>query len=199
MLQLPGLQPTFVKWMEYPLVGRDRPMTIYSLRVTVPEDIPGLLDTWRDEVLATVGFLSMVLDERLAQDLLLEDLLVLPPESEKDAEPVYVDVRRGIRTFEPSNPWLEDFYRELARYEAQEVSHELRTASRWYVRGVMTGPTADGFLTLWIALESLVPPPPRGKSSNQVRDLEEALCRADPKLDPDSDSPLGGSPRRAAG
>jgi hypothetical protein len=180
VLQQPGLMPTFVKWMERPLVGHDRPLTIYSLDVTVPDDVSSALDVWRNEVVAAAGFLSMVLDERIAQEPILEDLVTAAP----NGPSVYVDVQRGIRTFEPANSWFEEFAAELSRFQAPETADRLRTACRWYLRGAGAGPTPDGVVLFWIALESLVPPSTSGKARNQVRDLENAVRSAYPDLDP---------------
>jgi hypothetical protein len=180
VLQKPGFEPVYDKWMEHPLVGRDRPLTIYSLDVTIPQDVSNAFNAWRNEVLAAAGFLSMVLDERLAQEPLLEDVVVSPS---KGCAPVYLDMRRLIRTYEPSNPWFERYATELARFEAEKAPDELHAACRWYLRGAAAGPTADGIVLLWIALECIVPSDEE-RSRNQVRKIEDAFRRANPELDP---------------
>lgn len=183
ILQEPGFTPSFVKWMEYPLIGAARPLTVYSLAVVVPDDVSVGFSSWRNEVLAAAGFLAMILDERLAQERVLEDLTVFNADGQGLA---LVDHVSLVRTFEPSNPWFEELNGELDRFEESEPEPRLRTACRWYLRAASAGPTADGFVLLWIAIEALVPAAGGGRSRNEVREIEEAIRQADPGLDPTS-------------
>lgn len=183
IVQEPGFTPTFVKWMEYPSIGAARPLTVYSLTVVVPNDVNVGLSSWRSEALAAAGFLAMILDERLAQEQVLEDLTVFNANGQRLA---LVDRVSLVRTFEPSHPWLEEFSDELDRFEEAEPEPRMRTACRWYLRAASAGPTADGFVLLWIAIEALLPAAGGGRSRNEVREIESAIRQADPSLDPTS-------------
>lgn len=191
VIQEPGLQPTFVKWMEHPSVGAERPLTIYSIDAILPDDVQTALRSWRREVLAAAGFLAMMLDERVAQERVLEDFSVFTPSGELHAR---IDVEALVRTFEPSHPWFPEFAHELGRFiAAAEREPRLRAACRWYLRAATAGPTPDGFVLLWVAMEALIPAPGGGRARNQVRELETALERADAGLDASSmiDPPIG--------
>ena len=179
IVQEPGLRPRFVKWMERPLVGEGRRVTIYSLTTVLPVDIDSALPLCRNEALAAAGFLAMMLDERIAQEQILEDLSV-----PVDGGIVRIDSVRKVRTFEPSNPWFDEFEVDLARFGSPDVSPRLQAACRWYLRAVTAGPTAEGFVLLWVVLECVLPAPGGGQSRNEVREVESALRRADPTLDP---------------
>lgn len=189
ILQEAGFEPSFIKWMEHPKVGAGRPITVYSLDVILPDDIMSATDAWRSEALAVAGFLAMFLDERLAQEELFEDVSVLDPNGTVLAR---LDVVPLVRTFEPTHPWLPEFEEELVRFEASQATPGLRAACRWYLRAVMAGPTADGFVLLWVAVEALLPAPGGARSRNEVRAVEAALQRADPKLDPKAIDPTVG-------
>ena len=186
IVQEPGFQPTFVKWMEHPLVGAGQPLTIYSMKVVLPADINGALGMWRSEALAVAGFLAMMLDERMAQEQMLEDLSVLAPINGVN---VRIDVQRQVRTFEPTHPWFDAFEVDLGRFAAPDVSPRLHAACRWYHRAVTAGPTAEGFVLLWVVMECVLPAPAGGQSRNEVREIEAALQRADPTLDPSAMNP----------
>ena len=181
MVQQPGLFPTFEKWMEHMSVGAGRPITLFTLEVTIPDrEVEKASASWRAEALAAAGFLAMVLDERLVQQQILEDVSVFDSDANVFAQ---VDFAAGIRTFEPSHPWFADYEQELGQFTRHQ-DPRLRTACRWYLRAVTVGPTADGIVLLWVTLESLVPAGGGGRSRNEVKAVEEALRRADPTLDP---------------
>jgi hypothetical protein len=180
ILQEPGFAPTFVKWMEYPFVGTGRPLTVYSLDVTIPDDFQDARRLWRNEALSAAGFLAMMLDERIAQEQVMEDVTVFSHGEILNR----IDVEALVRTFEPSNPWFEEYGEELGRFVEADDRPRLRSACRWYLRAASAGPTAEGYVLLWVALEALLPAQGGGRSRNEVRELEGALQRADPNLDP---------------
>lgn len=190
VLQEPGFQPTFVKWMEHLGVGAERSLTIYSLDAVLPDDVRSAFRLWRSEALAAAGYLAMMLDERVAQERVLEDFSVFTPSGEVRAR---VDVEALVRTFEPSHPWFPEFGRELDRFVKSDKEPRLRAACRWYLRAATAGPTPDGFVLLWVAIEALIPAPGGGRARNQVRELETAIERAEPGLDASSmiDPPIG--------
>jgi hypothetical protein len=183
VVQRPGLQPTFEKWMEHPLVGTGQHLTIAELVVTISEPLTDAMREWRAKALAAVGYAAALLDERIAQDEVLEDVTVLNDDGSQLAQ---VDIKLGVRTFEPSHPWFEEYERDLNRY-ATAGTPRLRTACRWYLQAVRAGPSAESIVMFWVTLESLVPALGGAKSRNDVRDVEDAIRRAEPGLDPKTD------------
>jgi hypothetical protein len=112
--------------------------------------------TWRDEALMALGVLAVALDERIAQEFLLEDLIVFDAEGTK---PGYAaDIRRQIRHFLPFPVAGEilDSVMKLADIEVEEGP--LLAATRWYLRAVQGGITADAIAYFWIAIEALLGP-----------------------------------------
>lgn len=183
IVQEPGFQPTFVKWMEHPSVEAGRPLTMFSLDVVVPADVNSAIASWRNEAIAAAGFLAMVLDERIAQKQVFEDLTVFGPNGERLAR---IDSESLVRTFDPSHPWFDEFDEELDRFLDAEAEPRLRAACRWYLRAASAGPTSDGFVLLWVAIETLLPAAGGGRSRNEVREIETAIQGADTTLDPKS-------------
>src|SRR4029453_9669324 len=78
--QRPGWRPHYDKTMHqgYLQVGEGLQLTLAELPVVVPrsQHIQGALAQWRDQVLAAVSIFAALLDERVAQRGLLEDLIV---------------------------------------------------------------------------------------------------------------------------
>lgn len=177
IVQEPGFQPTFVKWMEHSSIEAERPLTVFSLDVVVPDDVSSALASWRNEATAAAGFLAMLLDERVAQKQILEDFTVFDADGERIAR---IDRESLVRTFDPSHPWFDEFGDELDRFLGVEAEPRLRAACRWYLRAATAGPTPDGFILLWVAIETLLPAPGGGRSRNEVGEIESAIQGADP-------------------
>lgn len=77
--QRPGWRLRFDKTMHagWIAMGDDLHITLCALEVTVPvEGLSISFGEWRDECLAAVGLVTAALDDRIAQDELLEDLVV---------------------------------------------------------------------------------------------------------------------------
>lgn len=184
--QVPGLSPVFRKWMEKPLVGAGRILTVFRLEVEVPADISAAMSVWRAECLAASGFLTMLLDERLVEEHVLEELTIFTGEGDVLA---VVDERSRVRTYEPSHRWFNRFDEDVARYQQTDPAARMRLngALRWYQRAATAGPTAEGFVLLWIAIEAILPAAGGGRSRNEVRAVEEALLAADPSIDLNAD------------
>lgn len=184
--QRPGWRPRFVKQMRRIAVGDTQSITMARLSVSISGDVFKEMETWRAEVLGVVGFLAAVLDERVAQRIVLEDLLILDEANEVQG---VVDYVPRLRTFQPTSRLLRH-HRDLL--SAQTISGMGRGhigSARWYLRGAQLGPTAEAVLFLWIALEGLARPPsgtklPKSKKRRtQVEWIESALQKAGLHLD----------------
>lgn len=181
IIQRPGWRTVYDKLMHqsYLEVGEGLHLTLCWLPVQVPVDrhISSAFSQWRDEVLAAVGVLAVVLDDRVAQAELLEDLIVLDSST---AEPLAaVDQAIRVRRFPPSKTVMPAQNTLLRSIGADALSEEKAhlVASRWYLKAAQAGPTPDAIVFLWIALEALVPATGNGKSSD-VRGVERSLREA---------------------
>ena len=195
--QRPGWRPLFVKTMEYVRVGETEWLTIYQRTARVLPDLARAIVVWRDQTLAVAGFVSAVLDERVAQELLVEDILVF--NSEESEVSWVVDHVARLRTFQSTNRLLAEHRERLEavgrEFDLDEESPAI-AAARWYLRGAQLGPVADAIAFFWIALEALAKPPygtklsgPE-KSRSDVAWVEMAVDQAG--VDPASVSPSVG-------
>jgi hypothetical protein len=163
--QRPGWRPHYDKTMHqgYLQVGEGLQLTLAELPVVVPrsQHIQGALARWRDQVLAAVSMLAALLDERVAQRELLEDLIVYDSTGSRPWASVDTGVR--VRDFLPRNRVLtkqRQLLEQLASFDMSQERAELG-AGRWYLRAVQSGPTPDAVVFLWIAMEALA-----GRSSS---------------------------------
>jgi hypothetical protein len=147
------------------------------------QHIQGALARWRDQVLVAVSILAALLDERVAQRELLEDLIIYDSTGSRPWAAVDTGVR--VRDFLPKNRVLSEQRQLLEQLATFDLSHERAElgASRWYLRAVQSGPTPDAVVFLWIAMEALAPPTGRGDTRSDVRRVEEALTEAGLALD----------------
>lgn len=104
VLQRPGWRRHYDKtmhqaWLE---VGNGLHLTLCVLDVTVPDSprAPAFA-LWRDQALAAVSLVATVLDERVAQEVLLEDLIILDPTGTQAV--AAADVEPRIRDFSASH------------------------------------------------------------------------------------------------
>lgn len=117
----------------------------------LPDDLGTAMLASRTQAQETVAFLAAVLDERIAQDLLGEDILVL-----KGSDPVAAaDLRELVRHFLPFEVTATEAG-SLNSLDGSEQPRHVKTAARWYLRGVQAGPGTDGVMFLWFAVEALV-------------------------------------------
>ena len=131
-----------------------------------PDDLGAAMLASRDQAQETVAFIAAVLDERVAQELLAEDFLVLD-----GSKPVAAaDLRELVRHFLPFEV-TEGETANLASLDGADQPRHVKTAARWYLRGVQAGPGVDGAMFLWFAVEALV-----GTSKKAA--IEEALREA---------------------
>lgn len=191
--QQPGWRPIYEKWMEHRPVGAGYRLTVCTLPVLLASNMSASMTRWRDEVLAAMSLLVSLLDERLAQVELLEDVIAydLRP-GEKTS---VFDLRTRLREFTPLNRVRAPELQALQSLSSIDVSSEdpLLAAGRWYLRAAQSGPTPDAVVFLWIALEALSKPrwgTKLSKAHKKLSDVgwaEKAVSRAG--LDPSLISP----------
>jgi hypothetical protein len=151
-----GTDLAFDKSMRTDLeVGRNQPITVGQIESPPLASAADAMPVWRDQVLAAIGLVASVLDERIAIEELFEDLVYL---SGNDVVGTG-DMRARVRHRLPFS--VTDVERkaldEIGTIDLPAAGSELSSAARWYLRGTQSGPTADGVLFLWIAIEALTP------------------------------------------
>jgi len=194
--QRPGWRPRFIKAMDHVEVGHRDWLTICQLEVRVPADVPRAMTHWHSQALAAVAVLAALLDERVAQDELFEDLLVFDAASD-DVIAVFDHVAR-LRTFQGANAMLRAHHEALAALSTLDLAEERAplSASRWYLRAAQLGPVADAVVFFWIALEALSKPPfgtrltAKEQRRTDVKWVEDAI--EDAGLDPADVNPSVG-------
>jgi hypothetical protein len=137
--------------------GRDW-LTVCQLDVVIPADVPRAMPRWRTQAIAAIAIVATLLDERIAQAELLEDLLIL--DQAGDEVIGVVDHVTRLRTFQSANRMLAAHQDALGALSTLDLGEERTpiSASRWYLRGGQLGPTADAVVFFWIALEALSKP-----------------------------------------
>jgi hypothetical protein len=128
--QRPGWRPRYDKTMHqgYLQVGEGLQLTLAELPVVVPrsQHIQGALARWRDQVLAAISMLAALLDERVAQRELLEDLIVYDSTGSRPWASVDTGVR--VRDFLPRNRVLleqRELLEQLASFDLSQERAEL--------------------------------------------------------------------------
>jgi hypothetical protein len=160
ILQRPGWRPHYDKtmhhgWLE---VGQGLHLTVCAIEVTIPGGhIAVSFDVWHNQARAAVGILATFLDERIAQEELLEDLTVMSVDG--STPEILLDRRRFIRDFPPKKAILAAHRTELARLVDVDLEAEdpRLTACRYYLQGAQAGSSVDGVISYVIAIEALVP------------------------------------------
>ncbi len=160
VLQRPGWRPVYLKDVEQGLleVGEGYHLTVCQLEVTVPRDLSQALSVWRDEALGATSVVVALLDERVAQEELAEDLILLD-EASVEAVAV-VDQATKLRKFPATTKVMQAHESALATLvDVDTAADDPRLAAgRWYLRAAQAGPTPDSIVFLWIALEALARP-----------------------------------------
>jgi hypothetical protein len=170
VVQEPGWRPVYRKTMHRYVVGEGEWLTIATLPVQITSSLSVEdLERWRDEVLAAVGILVAFLDERLAQRVLAEDLLLDPEIPGGDA--LIVDFVPRIREFPPVSRVLGAHRQVLSQLDQLDLaSADPRWyGARWYLKAAQSGPTPDAIVYLWTALEALARPPYGTKLTRQQK------------------------------
>lgn len=187
--QRPGWRTRFTKSMEHGQleVGAGYRLTVATLEVEITEDLSRAFLRWRDECLAAIALLALVLDERIAQEILTEDLIVFDADGRPRAAADHV---ARVRTFAPAEAVIgadTPVFRALAELDHTAEGH-VNAAARWYLRAVQGGPRPDAIAFLWIALEALSAPPwgtpeaKRARTGSDVKRVEAALKDAGVEL-----------------
>lgn len=148
-------------------VGAGHWLTIVQIEhEPIPDDLGSAIPASREQAQVAVAFIASVLDERVAQELLAEDLLVLD-----GSKPVAAaDLRELVRHFLPFEV-TEVEGANLASLDGAEQPRHVKTAARWYLRGAQAGPGIDGVMFLWFAVEALV-------GTSKKAPIEDALREA---------------------
>lgn len=164
-----GLPLVFDKCMTQELVGEGEIILLLHIRPEgVPDDLESAFVSWRARAEAAAGLLAAVLDERVAGRQLLEDAVLLRNGSAVGG----VDLRRRLRHFLPFDVTRSDRLALRALETVGTIENApLGRAARLYRRAVAEGPTADAYLNLWVAVETLT-------ETRQPRraDLEKVLA-----------------------
>jgi hypothetical protein len=181
--QRPGLALTFDKVMRTAVpVGPGHWLTVGQMEVDPNADVSVDIPRWRDVVAEAVGLVAVVIDERVAQELLHEDVIFLRAD-----EPVHsADMLQALRHFLPYEVRaLELEALERIAASSSEIAPELRTAARWYLKGAQAGPVADAVIYFWVALEAMTP-----GEQQSVKSLDTMLVEAGWNME-DADPELG--------
>lgn len=110
--------------------------------------------------------MASVLDERIGQEMLAENLLIF----DGDKPVGVVDLRELVRHFLPYEV-RETELEALAALGDVDLPRHSQTAARWYLRGVQAGPSVDGVIFLWFAVEALT-------GTSKKKPIEDALQAA---------------------
>ncbi len=143
------------------VVGAGGFLTIADLDVRIPGELMGkaMID-WSRRCSGALGLLACALDERATFKKAGENLIVHDANGEVIA---VADCTPAVRNFGPNREITPDNAQLLA---SADLTDHIRTACRWFLRGVTGGPSEDGVLLLATAVESLVNDPNDGKSGS---------------------------------
>lgn len=152
--QRPGVPAVFDKTMSRFSVGEGEFLLVISIRAKVSAlaEIEALLPGWRATAESTAGLLATVLDERVGHQELFEDVVLL-------RDGVFVgagDSKTQIRTFVPAEVSALDVPALEALSGHGNENPRASRAARLLRRAVLEGPTADAFVLLFVAAESVL-------------------------------------------
>jgi hypothetical protein len=163
--QRAGYPLVFDKSMSHgALVGEGHWLTLVEVEI---DDYAGAsnetISEARQRAESAVAFVAAILDERVGQEMLAENLLIFDGE-----KPVAVaDLRELVRNYLPFEA-RETEHDALAALGDLKLSRQAETAARWYLRGVQAGPSVDGVIFLWFAVEALT-------GTSKKKPIEKAL------------------------
>ena len=166
--QRAGYPLVFDKSMNHGVtVGEGRWSTLVEIEI---DDYAGTsketISEARQRAESVVAFVAAILDERVGQEMLAENLLVF----DGDKPVAVADLRELVRNYPPFEA-RETERNALAGLGDLRLSRHVETAARWYLRGVQAGPSVDGVIFLWFAVEALT-------GTSKKKPIEEALRRA---------------------
>jgi len=156
VVQRPGDELIFEKTLDpFVSIGDRLPLTLLEIEDTLPEaSVDEAIDRWYAEAAGAAGLVSALLDERLFQRPVLEDVVIFDEEGREVIGAA--DARMRLRHFLPypiSDDELEALDNLGAAYRPDTPES---AAARWYLRAAQAGPVADGVVFLWIAIDALL-------------------------------------------
>lgn len=167
--QNPSWRPVYDKEMRRFPVGDGFDLTVCILQVPLGEALSSAdLEHWHAEAAAAAGVAAAILDERVAQERIAEDLIVF---DDSGVPETAADHAVRVREFPPTNRMSRALRRDAARLAELDLSRPdaPHAAFRWYLRAAQEGPTPDAIVAFWIALEALAKPPYGTKLPSSLR------------------------------
>lgn len=178
IVQQPGLGLEWVKEREENVeVGAGVPKLLVHIPFDVSANLVLDFGAMRERALGVAGALVALLDERIAQAELFEDVLLVDPES--DEEIATFDAALRVRGFLPRVFTETEEDAVESRPLTGDIPPRAIVASRWYLKGAQIGPTLDSIIFFWVGIEALIPQ--GGKDT--TKQVENALIAAG--VDPD--------------
>lgn len=149
-----GFPLTFDKHMSRRPVGGGEQILLLSKRyaVTTMVEVEGSMLAWRAAAEGAAGALASVLDERIAGEVLLEDVVLQNTGRTVGA----ADVRERVRTFLPLEVTALDRPALAALADLDLTESGVGRAGRLLRRATLEGPTADAYVMLFVAAESVL-------------------------------------------
>jgi hypothetical protein len=150
--QRAGYPLVFDKSMDHGVpVGKGHWLTLVEIEIgDYTEPSKETISEARQHAESAVALVASILDERIGQEMLAENLLIFDGE-----EPVAVaDLRELVRNYLPFEA-RETERDALVTLGGLGLSRHVQTAARWYLRGAQAGPSVDGVIFLWFAIEAL--------------------------------------------
>ena len=167
----------YVDWVE---VGDGHYLTICEIAATLG-DVRERFVKLRSTALTAAGLVASVLDERLFGEQILEDLLI-----EVGDEVVPTDIRWHVRHFMPrafTGP-LTTALGRMGDLDLDGSDARVGVAARWYLKAMRDGPTPDGFVHLWVALEAIA-----DEASTVVKAVQAAMDESGMSYHPQEGEP----------
>ena len=155
VVQRPGDELVFDKTLHpFVSVGHRVPLTMLEIDDVFPAESGDAFDAWYAEATGAAGAVSALLDERLFQRPVLEDVVLFDEQGKHVVGSA--DTRMRLRHFLPypiSEVELEAL-RQLGQAYHRDTPHAV--AARWYLRAAQAGPVPDSIAYLWIAIDALL-------------------------------------------
>ena len=132
-------------------VGAHQWVTMCQLENELPDNLALAMVNWRDTTFGALGAVSAVLDERIALEEILEDVIFV-----SKGQPVATaDMESLVRGYRPYRMTAVEAVSLGQLQEDPELVRNVGSSLRWYLRAVRQGPSPDGVVLMWIALEGL--------------------------------------------
>jgi hypothetical protein len=151
--QRPEWPPVFDKWMRRGIaIGENEPLTVCQvMRGTPIDDVAQAMDECRAVAENAIGLVALTLDERIALVEIAEDMIFV-----RAGRPfAAADRHTRVRTFMPFDA-TEDDRAALIKLADTAVESPAAYAASLLLKGQREGPSATGFLFLWLAIDAVV-------------------------------------------